>query len=56
MWNQLNEQLMRSVSRSAAVRYKADKMKEDLVHGFISPRSAAATVLELFLKSQQEAK
>ncbi|KAH7484871.1 hypothetical protein KRP22_006036 [Phytophthora ramorum] len=32
MWNQLNEQLMRSVSRSAAVRHKADKMKEDLVH------------------------
>ncbi|KAE8896912.1 Methylmalonic aciduria type A [Phytophthora fragariae] len=56
MWNQLNEQLMRSVSRSAAVRHKADKMKEDLVHGFISPRSAAANVLELFLKSQQEAK
>uniref|UniRef100_H3GW23 AAA+ ATPase domain-containing protein n=1 Tax=Phytophthora ramorum TaxID=164328 RepID=H3GW23_PHYRM len=54
MWNQLNEQLMRSVSRSAAVRHKADKMKEDLVHGFVSPRSAAATVLELFLKSQQE--
>ncbi|KAE9109186.1 Methylmalonic aciduria type A [Phytophthora fragariae] len=56
MWNQLNEQLMRSVSRSAAVRHKADKIKEDLVHGFISPRSAAANVLELFLKSQQEAK
>ncbi|KAG2809925.1 hypothetical protein PC116_g14371 [Phytophthora cactorum] len=54
MWNQLNEQLMRSVSRSAPVRLKAEKMKEDLVHGFISPRSAAATVLELFLKSQQE--
>ncbi|KAK1946157.1 Methylmalonic aciduria type A [Phytophthora citrophthora] len=54
MWNQLNEQLMRSVSRSAAVKHKAEKMKADLVHGFISPRSAAATVLELFLKSQQD--
>ncbi|KAG7396686.1 hypothetical protein PHYBOEH_001915 [Phytophthora boehmeriae] len=54
MWNQLNEQLMKSVSRNTTVRRKADKMKEDLVHGFISPRSAAATVLELFLKSQQD--
>ncbi|ETM51344.1 LAO/AO transport system ATPase, variant 1 [Phytophthora nicotianae] len=54
MWNQLNEQLMRSVSRSITVRHKAEKMKKDLVHGFISPRSAAATVLELFLKSQKE--
>ncbi|KAF4030225.1 hypothetical protein GN244_ATG18009 [Phytophthora infestans] len=54
MWNQLYEQLMRSVSRSAPVRLIAEKMKKDLDHGFISPRSAAATVLELFLKAQQE--
>lgn len=53
MWNQLNEQLMRSVSRSPSVRQKAEAMNNDLTRGFISPRSAAAAVLDLFLSSQQ---
>lgn len=53
MWNQLNEQLMRSVSRSPAVRHKAERMNDDLARGFISPRSAAANVLELFLASER---
>lgn len=53
MWNQLNEQLMRSVSRNPTVRLKAEKMNDDLVRGFISPRSAAANVLELFLASEK---
>ncbi|TMW62422.1 hypothetical protein Poli38472_005040 [Pythium oligandrum] len=56
MWNQLNEQLMRAVSRDTRVREKAEKMNQDLVLGFISPRSAAAHVLDLFLKSQDNFK
>lgn len=52
MWNQLNEQLMRSVSHNPTVRHKAENLSDDLVRGFISPRSAAANVLELFLTSE----
>lgn len=52
MWNQLSEQLMRSVARNASVKTKAEKMNDDLVRGYISPRSAAAHILDLFLTSQ----
>lgn len=54
MWNQLNEQLMRAVSRDSRVKEQAERMKQDLVRGFISPRSAAAQVLDLFLTSQSK--
>jgi LAO/AO transport system kinase len=53
MWNHLNQQLMRSVSRSPEVRHRAEKMNEDLARGFVSPRSAAAIVLDLFLASER---
>ncbi|GAB9472362.1 hypothetical protein Gpo141_00009543 [Globisporangium polare] len=52
MWNQLSEQLMRSVTTNASVKAKAEKMNEDLVRGYISPRSAAAHILDLFLTAQ----
>uniref|UniRef100_K3WLW7 AAA+ ATPase domain-containing protein n=1 Tax=Globisporangium ultimum (strain ATCC 200006 / CBS 805.95 / DAOM BR144) TaxID=431595 RepID=K3WLW7_GLOUD len=52
MWNQLSEQLMKSVAKNSSVKEKAEKMNEDLVRGFISPRSAAAHILDLFLTSQ----
>ncbi|GLD99286.1 hypothetical protein PINS_up008004 [Pythium insidiosum] len=53
MWNQLNEQLMKAVSSDPNVRDKATQMNQDLVLGFLSPRSAAAHILELFLTSQR---
>ena len=53
MWNQLNEQLMKAVSKSASVKKKAELMNQDLVLGFVSPRSAAKHILELFLSAQQ---
>jgi LAO/AO transport system kinase len=52
LWNQLNEQLMKAVSRDRSVRDKAERMQQDLVLGFLSPRSAAAHILDLFLASQ----
>lgn len=52
MWNQLSEQLMRSMAKNASVKAKAEKMNDDLVRGYISPRSAAAHILDLFLTSQ----
>lgn len=52
MWNQLSEQLMKSVTKNASVKSKAEKMNEDLVRGYISPRSAAAHILDLFLTAQ----
>lgn len=51
MWNQLNQQLMKAVSSNDEVRHKAEKMNQDLVLGFLSPRSAATHILELFLAS-----
>ncbi|DBA00896.1 TPA: hypothetical protein N0F65_006096 [Lagenidium giganteum] len=56
MWNQLNEQLMRAVSRNPTVKKQAEKMNQDLVMGYVSPRSAATHILDLFLTSQHDSK
>lgn len=44
---------MRTVSKNEAVKQKAQRMNDDLVMGFMSSRSAAAQILDLFLASQQ---
>jgi LAO/AO transport system kinase len=53
MWNLLNEQLMKAVSSDEYVKKKAQRMKEDLMMGYISPRSAAKHILDLFLTTQR---
>ena len=52
MWNQLNQQLMATVAADDEVRKDAERLGQDLVLGFLSPRSAAAHILKLFLDTQ----